>query len=593
MPEKQNGSIEIKEGIVRVYDPVGGGLPVIIGPDPLAEIKVNGKTVEVKQVVNSSDKVEIIPREEVFPGTVTVEVSDDRLRATATITPRVIVKKLLKDTPAAEELVLNYEEERSQSNEITVQDVYNALKEKGVVFGLDALAIAKAVKEASGQPVVVAQGKEVIEGRDGYVELLFDPGIKISSYDEKSMEKVDYKERIVIPSVNEGDVLAVIHPPVPGTPGCLVTGETIEPQPVREVSVNCKDGCMLNEQGDKVLATRAGRPLAEGKYHEILRVLNVHVHGGDVDLKSGNLHFGGDLKITGNVLEGMIVESLGNLQVMGHTAGAKIVAGGSIVFQNNLINSKVTAGILKGFYQKIFPCLSEALATLNALKGSLNQLEDALSRQGKEIDARQSCYLIKLLVERKFVTLPQLAENMLKIFKETKFSPPAFLQKAIKEAGSFLKDIQYIQSREQFMYLVEDINNAASYVEQAQQIQGDIIATYIQNSHLECSGNITVRGSGSYNTFFQAGGDVHIEGVFRGGEIKAKGNVFIGEAGSPGLTLKQGDIYLSPDSTAKFRKVYENVKIFFGKRGFQFKETRSMVKVVYAVEEDMIKVQNI
>jgi len=591
--EKKNGFIEIKDGRVKVYDPVGDGIPAIIGPDLLAEIKVNGNTIEVKQAVSSSDQVEIFPREEDAPGTVTVTLSDDRLQAAVTITPRVIVKRRVKETPAAQELVLSYEEERAEIPDITVEDVYRALEGKGVVFGLDSQAVEKAVQEASGQPRIVARGKEVTEGRDGYVELLFDPGIKSSIYDEGSMEKVDYKERIVIPSVNEGDVLAIIHPPVPGIPGCLVTGEAIEPQPVREAQVNCKDGCTLSEKGDQVLATRAGRPLAEGRYHETLRVLQVYVHNGDVDVKSGNLRFGGELKITGDIMEGMIVESLGNLQVMGSTAGAQVITGGSVVFQNNLINSRVTAGVLKEFYQKIFPCLSEMESILNSMKEGLKQLQETLSSRGKEVDDRQTGFMLKLLVERKFVTLPQLVEDMLAALKETRLSPPSFLVNALKEAGAVFKDFTLLQSYAQFERIVHGIKEVAGYAEQGQEIQGDIIANYVQNSSLNCSGNIMVRGAGSYNTFFNAGGDVHIEGVFRGGEIKAQGNIFIGEAGSPGLLVKQGNIYLASGSTARFRKVYENVKIFFGNRGFKFDATRSMVKVVYAVEEDMVKVINI
>ena len=197
------------------------------------------------------------------------------------------------------------------------------------------------------------------------------------------------------------------------------------------------------------------------------------------------------------------------------------------------------------------------------------------------------------MVERKFITLPELAENMLTILKETKFPPPSFMANAIKEAGGVFKDFTRIQSGEHFARIVEDIKRATAYTEHAQEIQGDLIATYVQNSTLESSGNITVRGTGSYNSFFNAGGDIRIEGVFRGGEIKAEGDIYIGEAGSPGLIIKQGNIYLAPDSIARFRKVYENVKIFFGKRGFQFKETRTLVKVQYAAEEDMIKVINI
>jgi hypothetical protein len=350
---------------------------------------------------------------------------------------------------------------------------------------------------------------------------------------------------------------------------------------------------MLSEDGDKVLATSAGRPLAEGKYYETLRVLQVHIHNGDVDLKSGNLRFGGELKITGDILEGMVVESLGNLEVMGHTAGAQVMVGGSSIFHNNLINSRVTAGALKSFYQKIYPHLCEMEKSLVSLKEGLHQLQGTLSSRGKEIDDRQTGYLLKLLLERKFITLPELAENMLAILKETKFPPPSFMANTIKEAGGLFKDFTRIQSGEHFARIVEDIKKARAYTEHAHEIQGDIIATYVQNSTLECSGNITVRGTGSYNSFFNAGGDIRIEGVFRGGEIKAEGNIYIGEAGSPGLIIKQGNIYLAPDSIARFRKVYENVKIFFGKRGFQFKETRTLVKVQYAVEEDMIKVINI
>ena len=80
---------------------------------------------------------------------------------------------------------------------------------------------------------------------------------------------------------------------------------------------------------------------------------------------------------------------------------------------------------------------------------------------------------------------------------------------------------------------------------------------------------------------------------FRGGKITAGGRVYIGEAGSPGLLLKQGKINLSPDSEAVFRKIYENVQISFGKRTYRFEETRSMVKVFFSKEEDLIKIIHI
>ena len=169
MPEKTDGYIEIKGGVVTVYNPVDDGSPVVIGPDPLAVIKINDQVLDVNRLSALQIKWRYFRRE--IPATITVELSDDKLQATVTITPRVVIKRKVKDTLASQELVLEYEEEKTEFPDIKVEDVYAALKEKGVVFGVDPEAVDKAVREFSGSPQVVARGKEVVEGKDGYVEL--------------------------------------------------------------------------------------------------------------------------------------------------------------------------------------------------------------------------------------------------------------------------------------------------------------------------------------------------------------------------------------------------------------------------------------
>ena len=47
---------------------------------------------------------------------------------------------------------------------------------------------------------------------------------KFAGYDDKNLARVNYKERFSLPSVEKGDILAVVYPPVPGKPGMLVTG---------------------------------------------------------------------------------------------------------------------------------------------------------------------------------------------------------------------------------------------------------------------------------------------------------------------------------------------------------------------------------
>ena len=590
-----NGSVEIKDGSIIINDPSGEGLPAVIQAAPLAIIKINGEAIALSRPVRSSDKVEIIPKDEVIPGSVTVELTEGGLLAQIRVSPRIAVKRTLKDTPSTQELILEYNEEDIQSREITVADVEAALQAKDVVFGIDIALIVRAVNDASSKLETVARGEEVKNGRNGYVELFFEPGIKVSSYDEADLSKVDYKEKIIIPSVVEGDVMAAIHAPIPGTPGRLVTGHIIEPPPVREIQVYCKEGCILTEKGDFVKAERSGRPFVEGKYKEIFKVIPVFIHNGDVDLKSGNLRFRGELKVTGDILEGMTVASDGNLEISGNTAGAQIISGENVVFRKNLINSRVTAGIIKDFYKKFFPFIQELEAISLALAEGIIQLEESMTERGAKIDDRKVSYLVKLLVERKFETLPLLAGKILQVLQEKKFHASSFPEDAIKEAAGFFTDKEFsgIQGKAHLGRIVSSLTSAKLFVEQAQEIEGNIIASYIQNSTLICSGDITVKGTGSFNSTFTAGGNIHIEGVFRGGGIKARGDAFLGEAGSPGLLLKQGTIILSTDSVARFRKIYENVQIFFGKRSYKFEKNASMVKVYYSAEEDSIRIVGI
>lgn len=589
--ESRNGFLEISEGLVKTYDPKGEGYPAKISPDHLSEIKINAEIINRSREVKSSDTIEITPFEEKIPGTIEVEITDSGLQSQVKVTPQITVNRKLKDMPPSQELILDYEEERMESKTITVESVEMALKEKNVIFGLDRATIKKAVQEADGKWHAAAHGKKVQEGQAGYVELLFEPSIKTLSYDLSDLSKVDYKERVVIPSVEEGDKMAVIHPAVPGEPGHLVTGKVIDPAPVQEIEVKCKQGCKLNEKGDTVFATISGRPIVEGKYNNKFSVLQVFTHNGDVDVKSGNVRFLGDLKVTGNIHEGMTVESQGNLEVKGSTAGAKIITGGSAYFLNNLINSNVTTGALKGFYNTMLPYLEEIEEIfLTIIKGA-EQLRSTLLNKGEKIETKDMGRLAKLIVDKKFENAHQLAVAMLKLLQEANFLPPSDVEKLIKQTGKlFLDDLLVNQSEEQLKRAAEDIGSARLYVQQAQDVQVDLVTKYIQNCQLYSSGDILVKGTGSYNSMFNADGDINIEGVFRGGEITARGDLFIGEAGSPGLQLKQGEIHLSTDSVATFNTIYENMQVFFDKRVYKFSETRGKTKVYYAAEKDIIKV---
>ncbi len=594
---RSNGSIGIKNGSVVITDPSEGGSPALLLPGMQAIVKINGREIEGPVSVSSDDNIEITPRDEVIAASVQIEVSPDRMEAKIRISPRITITRKIVDLPEQEELLLTFAEEQVLSQEITAEDALLALKEKSVVFGLKDLLLQETVQEADDNWHIIARGREPVKGEDGYVELTFPQGGEVADYDDKNLARVDYKERLSLPSVEKGDILAVVYAPVSGKPGMLVNGDVVEPPEPKEARVQCKDGCKLIpvEKGTAVTATRHGRPLVEGKDELIFTVSPVMIHEGDVDLKSGNLRFKGDLKVVGNVVEGMTVECWGDLYVQGNVAGSGLLCGGSARFYNNVINSRITAGIFKDIYSVLYTPLKELEGTLMNLFTGVEQMEKAFSARGKEVQAEQVTRLIKLLLEKKFENIPELCDKILKTLEKYEFTLPSFFENNLREVCKYFvgADLPGITGKEKLIDVLDKVQASVSYAQNGLEIPGDLTALYVQNCRVHCSGNITVTGTGVYNSEIFTPRGIHIEGVFRGGGINAGEDIFVGEAGSPALPLKQGQIILTPDSTACFHKIYENVQVAFGKHAYKFSSTRMMVKVFYNKEDDLVVVENL
>ena len=288
----QEGTAEVSGGRIRVYGPQGAGQAAVIIPTPGIVLRVNGIAVHSPRQVRENDDIGVELPEEVHPAVLEVEVSSDGFTARAKITPQITARYDLVDQNAQNVIQLVTRRHEEKIKVITSPEVEEALRSKGVTFGIDHEEISRLVAAADGATRVVARGEPVREGRDGFVEYLFklDPE-EIAYRDE---DRVNYWERFDFPSVKEGDVLAVLHPPVPGMPGKKVTGEDVLPLPAREASLRVKDGVVISEDGRKAVAAVAavaGRPVLEGYRQPYLKIVQLMVHSGDVDIRSGNLRY--------------------------------------------------------------------------------------------------------------------------------------------------------------------------------------------------------------------------------------------------------------------------------------------------------------
>ncbi len=159
--------------------------------------------------------------------------------------------------------------------------------------------------------VLVAKGKAVQPGQDGYFEYMFETDLSQKPIENED-GTVDYKNIKMIELVSEGQVIAVYHASTAGTNGYNLQAQFqmakrgIELPPLRGT------GFQRMEDGITYQAT------VSGKITEInnrVNIFPVHELFGDVDLSSGNIEFNGDVIIHGNVLDGMSVKASGTVTV--------------------------------------------------------------------------------------------------------------------------------------------------------------------------------------------------------------------------------------------------------------------------------------
>ena len=130
-----------------------------------------------------------------------VIIADDNMSAT-----------LFLSKPAKEEDPYTYEE------------VMRALSNAGVKMGLDDARIHHMVEEQIyNTAVVVAQGKMVQDGADGYYEFEFETDLKAKP-SVREDGSVDYYNMKLYEKVSEGDKLAQYYPPTKGVFGFDVMG---------------------------------------------------------------------------------------------------------------------------------------------------------------------------------------------------------------------------------------------------------------------------------------------------------------------------------------------------------------------------------
>ncbi|MGQ9558488.1 MAG: DUF342 domain-containing protein [Desulfurispora sp.] len=453
----------------------------------------------------------------------------------------------------------------------TREELQEFLQKNRIYHGLLPEAIEQLTATRSGEPVVVARGTPPQPGQHGYVELLWEKSAAAAGPDREKAT-VDFRETSKLISVPEGEVVAILHDPVPGQPGQAVTGEAIAPPPVKAARIKAGKNITLTPDGRQAVAQKAGRPVAkQAGLNWLLTIEDRHTVPGDVSIKTGNIRFKGDVVVKGNVLETMTVEAAGNLTVEGLVTGATILCGESLLVNNNIISSTVTAGLgfaecgkISYLIEEIYNSAIEILKAVEQIKSKLPHPEKFTFHQ-----------LVDTVLQGRFGNLQKTVRELEQI---KTFNLPYEVAEAI-EAVKVLGDYRY--TAQDFRTILQSTALALNIIKGKANSQALITARAVFNSTLQCSGPIIITGQGCTNAQIYAGGDVHIKGSFKGGNIHSDGNVFIGELGNPmGLPHL---VKLRRKGQLTAQKVYPGVTVQIGSSRLSVKQ--EMFKVKFKLDE--------
>ena len=236
----------------------------------------------------------------------------------------------------------------------TPEDVLLALKEAGVVSGIDSEAVAQACSLGNCDQFVIAHGTSPQKGTDAVFEELIPKTVnRAPKVDEQG--HIDYREHGVINVVQPSTPLMRRIPATAGVPGYTVRGRVLEALPGRdEPFTSTLIGVQFHDTDPNLLiASIVGQPVLVAHGVMVEAVLRVR----EVNMATGNIHFDGTVHVDGEVVQGMEVDATGDIFVGELVDGGLLKAGGNIHVNGGVIahgklvaKGSVTARFAQGSY---------------------------------------------------------------------------------------------------------------------------------------------------------------------------------------------------------------------------------------------------
>ncbi|WP_239615633.1 FapA family protein [Cohnella mopanensis] len=489
-PSKQAGTIRIRNQQISVQDPTGGGERAVIYPMSPVKLYVNDEEVLCESPVKAADrvtwKVEELPLFE-------ITISEDKMFAYLLVHAIERYATTLVDAgPAQRVIVRAQDDEKLVLKTVQLADVISELEAKSVKARIEFAAIQRELLEPTYKPIVVASGKEPVDGQDAKLEIYFPQQVTSEFFEVEG--SIDYRNHLRIPTVQKDEVMARKIPMQEGVAGYDVLGNLTLPTPPKDIFIMGKPTVELTSDG-VVIAKAQGRPRVTGGKIKTFDVSTAYVVSGNVEIATGNIVFSGDVVVYGDVTDNMIIESLGNVYIYGNVFNSTITATGSINVRGNVVASKLYSGYFGVLFNRLYHTSKLLCDYIEKLLAASRMLEQALEAKRQSVRYGQ---IVQLLLETKMKEIVPTIKELHVVISNIQHIKQSEYEKLKDLSNIFSKPTKLIESAtyeyvQSFLALLQDTHKE---VARMQEENVEISISQSQNSELKSNGDIVVHRDG-------------------------------------------------------------------------------------------------
>lgn len=266
-----------------------------------------------------------------------------------------------------------------------IMPVKALIKKRGITNGVAKDAeIREFIKNGTDplEKFIVAQGTAPRAGKPAKIVYHFN-----TEYDGKGVVRddgsIDFTDRGDSPYVKKGTVLAEKQTMEAPCNGMDIFGETLLVGEVSDADLKAGDGAGFSDDELRIIAEVSGQPSLDAA--GAVSVREQYTVRGDVDFKTGNIHFNGNVLVTGTVRQGFTVEC--DDLTAGEVNGATILTRGDLKVSNGIVNTRVEShgNIMAKFMNNVTLFAGGNLMVTREIMGSQILISGSLNNEAGRI----------------------------------------------------------------------------------------------------------------------------------------------------------------------------------------------------------------